>query len=260
MTKRIVLIALFLFVNVFISRASVTLSGLSVNPEYLVAGRLNVANPSVPTNFKFQVMVSRPLAAGTSYQDGTCEVTLVYMASPNSSGSNSVAVSAPIQISNSNYSGGYATLGNLPATLPANIKSGAVMIKLTYFDTNQNKTLTIYIPQQVVNIQYTPSIPNYNNWITDYDDHIKYNSDWSSLIKWDAGLVNTSTVTFEVYQYGVRIAVIASNTPNDGEERIDWTPYAVMVASWYYDVQLKIISDANPSINGITPKFKMQID
>lgn len=277
MTKRIVLIALFLFVNVFISRASVTLSGLSVNPEYLVSGRLNVTNPSVPTTFKFQVMVGRPLVAGTtSYQDGTCEATLVYMLSPNSSGSNSVAVSSPIQISNSSYSGAYANVGNLSATLPANIRSGAVMIKLTYYDTDQKKTLTIYIPQHVVNIQYTPTRSDIFDLVS-YparragDNVPYYNIESNPLgiklpggnleVRWNSTQLNSGSVNIYLYQETNSVTgptlITQRTAQNTGNYVFDFSALSVGFYNYKYYI---LIEDPSNLKTGRTAIFRFVND
>jgi hypothetical protein len=160
-TKTISLVALLMFVNILVLKANVGLSGFSVYSNYLISGRLKVVNPSIPTKFQFSVQMSRQLLGGSgSYEDGACTISLVWMSSPNASGSGSIEISSIKQVTNANYlNSNYATINNIDATLPANVTSGAVFIKLIYFDTNQQKTLTRYISDQVVNIQYSPPAP-----------------------------------------------------------------------------------------------------
>lgn len=150
--KRICLLVLIIFTSVLASKASVMVNGIAVNPEYAVGGRLNVTNPAAPLNFKFRVNLSRSLVFGsiTDYTDGTATITLV------TGLNNEIQVSEPVQILNSQWDGPYMTLVNIPATLPANIQSGSMLIKLTHWNSTQNKQETIFVSQQVINIQYTP--------------------------------------------------------------------------------------------------------
>lgn len=150
-----------MFVGIIASKANVNLTALAVNSEYLISGRLSVSNPSAPTKFKFRFSLSRTIlpGAGINYSNGAATVTLVHRYSATLEG-NEISVSKPISISNSNYNnGGYTDVNNSEGELPAGIQSGSLLIKLTYYNTDQNKTITVFIPQTVVNIQYNPPAP-----------------------------------------------------------------------------------------------------
>jgi hypothetical protein len=95
--------------------------------------------------------------------------------------------------------------------------------------------------------------PGYSHYfILDYSDPIS--------ITWNASLVSTSTVTLEVYQYGVFKQVIASGIPNTGSYN-----YPIMNAVGTgghsaYEIQVRIISDANTSISDFSSMFDIVSD
>lgn len=167
---------------------------------------------------------------------------------------------SPITASNFKYKLTNSSTGPITATIifPNNTISYS-----TYpYARNQSISYTITVNPVPVN--------PYDNWITWVDYSTKYDdADWSTLIRWDKNKVSTPTVSLEVYQFGLKKATIASNISNDGEETIDWTPFVERgwnsthtsySQSFFLDIQIKIISDANPSISYIYPKFSMQTD
>lgn len=138
------------------------------------------------------------------------------------------------------------------------------IVNSTYpYSGNQSISYTITVNPAPVN--------PYDNWITYVDNSMKYDADWGTDVMWNKNKVNTATVSFEVYQFGIKKATILSNTPNDGAEKLNWTSFVEI--GWenaehtigysghtFFGIQIKIISDANPSASYITPKFNMQID
>jgi len=147
--KTATLVVFIMLTCVFTSNAKLTLSGISVGSEYLISGRLNIANASVPTKFKFNVSVARSFTANGIWEDGTCIATLFH--------SSGLAISEPISIANANYDGGgIGRVRDINATLPANISSGSVYIQLKYYDNViKQERIEDYV-QSVVNIQYNP--------------------------------------------------------------------------------------------------------
>ncbi|MBB6239512.1 hypothetical protein HDC90_004165 [Pedobacter sp. AK013] len=98
----------------------------------------------------------------------------------------------------------------------------------------------------------------YDNWINDVSPFAGYgDSDLHPEITWNSNLVSSSTVSIEIYQYGVSKGIIASNIPNNGSfiGSNNYRYYLQPSTHDYFYVQLKIISDDNPSINDMTKAF-----
>ena len=158
--KKLYLIAFLLIANVFAASASIVLSGFSINGNYLVSGRLNVTDPSVKLPFKFSVSLTRPGASGGGYIDGSCTISLVWK--PDVSSSAETVISTAKNVTNSNYVNAFADISNIDATLPANTTYGVVLIKWTFYNTDQQKMVTEYEPRGVVAIQFNPAkVPIY---------------------------------------------------------------------------------------------------
>lgn len=137
----------------------------------------------------------------------------------------------------------------------------AFNVLIVSFSANGTLTTTNKLLRYSVTINPPPIVVQPTPWITQLDNSMRYDgADWSCNIEWDVSKANTPTVTFEVYQNGVFKGVFASSTPNDGAERMDWTNYADITGHTYSNIQLKIISDADPSLFYMTPKFDMQIN
>jgi hypothetical protein len=162
--KKAFLLFALVIVNTFISKADVALNSFKIQAAYQVSGQLKVTDANVKTAFKFEVMLSRNLLANGSYEDPTSTVTLVY--SNCGVCGTYQEISAPRQITNKDFKqgatdwdSGYAYLEYdkaLTAELPAKITTGSLMIKLTYYDSNQKKTLTKYLSNNMIGIFYAP--------------------------------------------------------------------------------------------------------
>jgi len=153
LTKKLYLLVLLLFVNVFASNASVILNGFTIYDNFLKSGKLSVTNPSNSTPFKFRVSLTRQVSGGV-YADGSCTITLVYKPDVNSSAE--TVISTAKNVTNSDYKNSvFANVDNIDATLPANISYGVVLVKWTYYNTNQQKTVTEYETRYVVTVAYT---------------------------------------------------------------------------------------------------------
>nr|WP_294898362.1 hypothetical protein [uncultured Pedobacter sp.] len=241
--------------------SSTLLQSYNIHPSDLVNGKINVS--SNPKSFTALFTLTRGIKPTTGgYEDVNAKVR-VFVVSPTHF--DPLIISDVKTITTSNFSGDYYYDGSIQCSLPSSYSDGKVYIEYSYE----------YSPGYFTS--YSSSVNYFNtqitNWITDLDNSIRYN-DYGCTIKWNSQLVTTNTVTFEVYQFGVLKGTIVSGTPNDGEQYMDWTtlattggnPYGGPIETgvgdphWWYDVQLKIISDSNPNISSITPKFKMQYD
>jgi hypothetical protein len=108
----------------------------------------------------------------------------------------------------------------------------------------------------------------YTNWITapnsgaypgyshyyflDYSDPV--------AITWNAGLVSTSTVTLQVFQNGNFVQTIAAGIPNSGSYNYPVMNVVGGGAHQIHEIQIKIISDANPSITDFSSMFDIYVD
>lgn len=166
------LLLVFLFlINIITAKASVHVDKISMRENNTDVGYLTVVNSQVKTPFNYHVFLSRPLIPGsTSYEDATSTVSLVINCG---SCSTYPSISADRQITNNDFKNPNTGWDNaytdliLPAELPAGITSGDIMVKFTYYDTNQKKTLTIYLSSNLIPIRYTPParVPVYE-WVS----------------------------------------------------------------------------------------------
>lgn len=82
-------------------------------------------------------------------------------------------------------------------------------------------------------------------------------------IQWDASRISSSTVTLQLYQFGVLKATIATNTANDGEFSYALTDnLARDTTNDHYtsEVQIKIVDDNNSANYDLTPLFYIYVD
>lgn len=82
----------------------------------------------------------------------------------------------------------YLVIENHPSNVPSS---------LWFKEAYHVKSFDYEIPPPVV------QPPNYDNWINDIGHFAIYNNDIPPAITWNKNLVNTSTVSLELYQYGV---------------------------------------------------------
>lgn len=263
--KKQIFILLAIMVIATGSYAQITLQSFQIGQNYLQGTSLKVPDINNPTPFKFLVSVMRSLNPSGGYVSGNCTIKLYYTENQSSDSNiqNDPTTSILLQknITSSDYkNSNQAILADLDAILPANKVNGKILIIIEYLD-GQNISRKIYSSTRYNIYVVPPVVVPPSPWITKLDNSMRYDgSDWSCNIEWDVSKDNTPTVTFEIYQDGVFKGVFASSTANDGAERMDWTNYANITGHTYLNIQLKIISDANPSHFYMTPKFDMQVD
>ncbi|MNK23871.1 hypothetical protein D3C87_421710 [compost metagenome] len=136
----------------------------------------------------------------------------------------------------------YLVIENHPSNVPSS---------LWFKEAYHVKSFDYEIPPPVV------QPPSYDNWINDIGHFAIYNNDIPPAITWNKNLVNTNTVSLELYQYGVSRGFIGKNIPNTGSYTVDYSAsqYGLVGGFNKYEIQIKIISDANPSISDMTKKF-----
>lgn len=112
-----------------------------------------------------------------------------------------------------------------------------------------------------VAVQYLYPYNQYDKWIT-YPSNkfpdiaiLVYDFSVPINITWNKDLVQTSTVTLELYQKNQLIKVIGQNIPNTGSYSYPINLYATPSSSVVMDTHLKIISDGNPNIYDLSPLF-----
>ncbi|RDC56413.1 hypothetical protein DU508_12500 [Pedobacter chinensis] len=69
---------------------------------------------------------------------------------------------------------------------------------------------------------------------------------YSFNLQWNNAMLATSTVTLQLYQYGIFKATIASNIPNNGNALIAPIGLASFVTNTFPQLQIKIIADDDP--------------
>jgi hypothetical protein len=264
MKKHFFILVAFIVIAIT-SNAQITLQSFQIGSNYVQNNALRVPKSDEATPFKFLVVLSRGITSTGGYVSGNCKILLVYTESVNASDGAIKSDPSTItlytkNVTSSDYNQNQAVLADLDATLPANKVNGRILIINEYLD-NQNVSRINYSSTRYNIYVVPPVVIPPSPWITKLDNSMRYNgSDWSCNIEWDVSKDNTPTVTFEVYQNGVFKGIFASSTANDGAERMDWTNYADITGHTYSNIQLKIISDANPSHSYMTPKFDMQVD
>lgn len=271
--KKAFLLFALVIVNAFISKADVALNSFKIQAAYQVSGQLKVTDANVKTVFKFDVMLSRNLLANGGYEDGTSTVTLVY--SNCGVCGTYQEISVPRQITNKDFKqgmtdwdSGYAHLDYdkaLTAELPAKITTGSLMIKLTYYDSSQKKTLTKYLSNNMIGIFYVPVTVDIFDLITyparRLSDDVPGNGDQSVnhllielnpigiklpgeqlSLKWNASKLTSNEVTISLYSFfnespAIRMKKTIANTGNYAFDfsSLDF-PFAYISAYKFYIV------------------------
>lgn len=99
----------------------------------------------------------------------------------------------------------------------------------------------------------------YDKWITypdgKYPNGTSVVIDYDLEIKWNPNLVSTSTVSIEAFQYGQSKGIVAANIVNDGSVILNPWSFLNDDGGGFNDVQIKIISDSNPSIADFSIPF-----
>lgn len=240
--KQISMIFLFFFASILTSRASVSFNGYMIYPKYLVSGSLTVVDPSVKTPFEFDLSVSRPINSNGAFADGAFTVMLMMKPYSYCSGCSTeeIAVSKTRSITNADWVQNRVPLGfmhfNVDAELPVGAKGGLLFLRVTYYNTDQNKILTEdkFYGTSVVNY-VPPVIPPVN--ISDlftYPLMSKYEIGFKQLtedieLKWDPSKLSSSTVNINIYEVSTNgFSTIGSTVaikkmtqmPNNGSYRI----------------------------------------
>lgn len=158
-------------------------------------------------------------------------------------------------------SNGGFIIPNTPLTDPASIMNHS-------FDT-QGSVIALSANDKVAIKYLYPYLP-LDKWITYPEgkygsDPIYPNSGYSINttainIQWNKNLVNTPTVRLELYKNDVLKQVIATAAPNTGSYFAEVGPYLDMVGTEYaFFVQIKIISNQDPSYSDMTSKFLVYV-
>ena len=112
--------------------------------------------------------------------------------------------------------------------------------------------------QDYANVNGTCTI-NPNKLIT-YAEFPQVSDTFAVLVYWNKNKISSSTVSFEVYQYGVLKGVVASNISNTGMANLNIIQYLQIDGHTFRNVRLKLISDADPNVNEFTPGVDWLID
>jgi len=119
---------------------------------------------------------------------------------------------------------------------------------MTYYDKAAVQYLYPYSNLDKWIIYPTNKYPDVEVRITDFDQPVN--------ITWNKDLVQTSTVTIELYQFNQLIGVIGQNIPNSGTYSYPVALYAHQEGYYAFDLCLKIISDNNPQIFDYSHLFR----
>lgn len=120
----------------------------------------------------------------------------------------------------------------------------------------------------IVGTQNMYSKGQYDNWIT--NPNTKFPNTRITLyeyyeqiaLQWNQNLVNSPTVSIEVYQYGQLKSVIASNIPNNGQYNFPIAQFLNESSSpkYYKEAQIKLVAGNNPNIYDFTPLFYLYLE
>lgn len=240
--KQISMIFLFSFVSMLTSRASIHFSGYKIYPQYLISGSLTVVDPSVKTPFKFDLALGRPITSIGTFADGACSVTLMMKPYSYCSGCSTeeIAVSKKTSITNADWLHNGLAQGfmyfAIDGELPVGAKGGALFLRVTYYNTDQNKILTEdkfhgsavvnYVPPVIppVNVSDLFTYPALNQ----YEVGFKLPEEEVEL-KWKNFELGASTVSISIYEIDTTypggpvspVLISKKQIPNTGSFKLD---------------------------------------
>ena len=176
---------------------------------------------------------------------------------------------AETQLTHNHFSPNMGVLSkDVSVVIPAGLVGGVVTIKHRNYVWSTTSGASKWYPFDRPYFVETgfqtilPAIPPspYANWISDASVPTIVYDDLKFDLKWNKDLVTSSTVSIEVYQHGVKKEIIASNIPNTGIASIYIFNNIYAGSSHYYGIQLKLISDENPSIFDYSVEKIIQVD
>ncbi|ACU60433.1 M57 family metalloprotease [Chitinophaga pinensis] len=161
------------------------------------------------------------------------------------------------------YHPGYLIPGT-PQSDPSSIMNsgpynGGVVLPWNGFSTYDKAAIAYLYPWQT-----------YDHWITFPEGKYeplygysifggdRYSQPYASFdITWNNTLVNTPTVSLQLFEKGSLKGTLAANVPNTGYYRVENTPLLPTNISPGYSplIQIRIVSNANPSISDMTSTF-----
>lgn len=156
-------------------------------------------------------------------------------------------------------------------------QSGAIAITATSASQDPNSVMNGgtannswngFSPDDVIAAQAVYPVGTYSNWITSpnggkypsYAHYYVYDGSAPITITWNSSLVNTSTVTLQVYQKGTLRETLGTSIPNTGSYVYPVNLSVLDGNHDFYEVQFKITSNANPSITDFSSMFDFVYD
>lgn len=263
--KRISLLALFFFFNVFVSKADVQITAFKIYPENLApGGGLNVPNKDTSTPFKFHVNLSRVLRSTGGYDSGVCKFVLVYK---DYSGATIDLASKDVTDADYNdVSGAPRSYAILPmsAELPQGKTNGSLYIRFTYYNVAQAKTLTENRTNESIPVVYVEPGP------IELSDLVTYPSKAQPEIgvklpgenlefKWNASKLTSSTVNISLYDSDSRLIMVKSGVPNNGTAIFDFSSVQSSLNGVYNRLSFNATSTNSSWYSFYGHKFYIQI-
>lgn len=247
---------ILILISSFIANADVKVNKISIIEKNADVGYLTVTNKRVSTKFSYHVYLARTLMVDGSYEDATSTVSLVYT----NCGvcGTYTKVSEPRDITNADFKNkntgsatGFTDLV-LSAELPEGIYYGNLMVEFKYYDSNQKKTLTLYMSSNYIPVNYIPtpvsiySVVSYparrndNDNIGTYDPFNKPVENYpigvnlpneTMTITWNAFQLKSSDVYITLMADGAGAAT-KKRVPNTGSYTYDFS--ALNLKTVYY--------------------------
>ncbi|MCX2482581.1 hypothetical protein [Pedobacter sp. MR2016-24] len=229
----------------FIANADVKINKISIRENNADVGYLTVTNKRVTTKFSYHVYLARTLMVNGSYEDATSTVSLVYT-NCGICGAYT-KVSEPRNVTNADFkdkwSGSATGFTDLiiNAELPVGINYGNLMVEFKYYDSNQKKTLTLYMSSNYIPINYNPTplhldgaftYPEYrsdnnpayllNHSVESYPMGIELPGLKTMTVTWNANRINSSDVYITFMGNGGG-ASTKKRIPNTGSYNFDFS-------------------------------------
>lgn len=96
--------------------------------------------------------------------------------------------------------------------------------------------------------------------IITFCDFPMYSDTFAVNVLWNSSKITATTVSFEVYQYGIFKGIAAANVSNNGSAILNIIQFLQFDGNTMRNVRLKIISDNNPTIYEYTPGVDWFVD
>lgn len=217
------------------------------------SAKVNTSSYAGDATVKFKLNVSFVSVSGNSTWSGTVEFQVNTKPGTRPTGT----------YYNTAQSGTFARndcgTGYVGSSVSYSIAANQYSSTISQNDANQKAINALYSQGQAyANANGTCSV-DYSNWIT-YHEIPRYSNTLPLNVVWNKNLVSTPTVKFEIYQYGVFKAVIATGVPNTGDASIEGAIDYLVEMGAFEKVKVKIISEADPSIFDFSTEEDFWID